>query len=301
MTQRIFGSSSVWQSAGKVIGISLLVILVLSGCGRGRQPAAFVARVNNEYLTQDEMRETLDTVALGAGPQVRDFVARWVNATLLYEEAKREGLERDPEVNRTLEEMKRRLAIDRLLEKKVYTDELREIGDEEIKTYYEKHKGDYLLTENVAKIQYVLFSNREAATSFRNQVVKSQKWFEVLADFVQNSSLASSIISRVDSLYIKGSTAAAKELWKTAAQLSAGEISPVTKAEEGYYVLRSLGVQQKGDIAELSFVEPEIRDRVLVEKHQKALERFLDRLRKKYAVELNLDVLGTADTTQTQR
>lgn len=297
----MFGHSSVWQSTGKIIAVSLLVMVVSSGCGKRKETGAFVARVNNEYLTQEELRETLDTVALGSGPQVRDFVARWVNATLLYEEAKREGLERDPEVNRTLEEMKRQLAIDRLLEKKVYTDELREITDEEIKSYYEKHKGDFLLTENVAKVQYVLFSKREAATSFRNQVVKSQNWFEVLADFAQDSSLVSSIISRVDSLYIRESAPVGKELWETAARLSTGEISPVTKTEEGYYVLRSLGVQQKGDIAELSFVEPEIRDRVLVEKHQKALERFLDRLRKKYAVELNLDVLGTVDTTQTQR
>jgi len=292
---------SVTQGVRTSICFSLLPILVLVGCERRGQTGNFVARVNNEFLTREKLAESLDTVALRSEPRVREFVSRWVNSALLYEAAKAEGFDRTAEVNKTLEEMRQQLAIDQLLEKELQTEELRQVTPEEMVAYYQEHKDDYLLGEDVAKVGYVLFASRDVATAFRNQVVKTKKWFEVLESFSQDSTLAQSILRRGDSVYVKESTVESKELWRIVSQLRPAEISPVVKGEEGFYVLQTSGLQAKGTVAELPFVEREVRDRVLVQKHQKALDQFLERLRKKYKVQLNLGPFEISDTTGTRK
>ncbi len=291
---------SVTRGVGTSICFSVLLILVLVGCERRDQTGNFVARVNNEFLTREKLAESLDTIALQSGPRVREFVSRWVNSALLYEAAKAQGFNRTAEVNKTLEEMRQQLAIDQLLEKELQTEELRQVTPEEMVAYYEEHKGDYLLGEDVAKVGYVLFASRDVATAFRNQVVKTKKWFEVLESFSQDSTLAASIVRRGDSVYVKESTVESKDLWRIVSQLRSGEISPVVKVDEGFYVLQSSGLQPKGQVAELPFVAREVRDRVLVQKHQKALEQFLEQLRKKYKVQLNLGPFEIPDTTSTR-
>lgn len=280
---------------------SCALVMAAPGCTRRSESGAFVARVNNQYLTPEKVAEGLDTTARATEPKVRDFVTEWVNSALLYEEAKSRGLDRSAEVNETLDEMRRQLAVNQLLEKEIYTDQSVEVSEEEIKAYYDQHKGDYLLSEDVAKIRFVRFTSRDAAASFRGQLLKGKPWSEVLQSLSADSAFATALVERVDSLYVKRSTFPSSEVWRAVTQLRLNEFSAVIKDEAGYYVAALLGLQRAGEIAELPVVASETRDRVLVEKRQKALSQFLERLKKKYAVQVNLTALETAGTAREKR
>ena len=284
-----------------VLTISILLATATSSCIRKSQTGAFVARVNNEYLTPQKVKESVDTSTTIGGPQVRDLVTQWVNSALLYEEAKSRGFDRSSEVNQTVEDIKRRLVIDRLIEAEVYSDQSLQPTEREVNEYYNQHKPEYLLTEGVARIQYVVFSNRDAAAAFRSQVVKGNPWRDVLQNFTQDSSLTATLIERADSFYVRQSAPSSKDLWKIATPLRVGETSPNVKGDLGYYIVSSLGMQSKGDIAELPLVAVEIQDRVLMEKRQKALEQLLERLRKKHTVQINLLALESTDTSESRK
>ena len=291
-------SPKLARSRRDLIVVSLLFMLIAPSCGKKKEPNSFVARVNNERLTSQEVEESVDASADGKEAQIRDFVTQWVNSALLYQEAKARGLDRSTEVNETLEEVKRQLAINRLIETEVYNDRFLQATDEELRAYYDRRKSEYLLGEDVAKVQYLLFSSREAAVAFRSQIVRGKSWLESLQSLSQDSAFAASIVNRVDSQYIKQTALSSKNLWEMVSQLRIGKISPIVKSEVGYYIVNLLGMQQKGGLAEFPLVMSEVRDRVLLQKQQKGLEQFLEDLKKKYSVQVNLAASERTDTTR---
>jgi hypothetical protein len=287
------------------LALSLTLLLILPSCVRKKDTGVFVARVNNEYLTPEKMKGTMDSAAFASGPRVREFVTNWINASLLYEEAKVRGLDRSPEVNETLAEMRRQMAVNRLIEGELYGNESLQSTDDEIRAFYDQHRAEFQLTENVAKVRCALFSNRETANVFRSQLAKGKSWADVLQNLAQDSMLASSLIMRADSAYIRQSQApqwlspsGGRDLWRAASQLQVGESTPIVKVDPGYCILTLLRMQSEGEIAELPMVELEIRDRLVIEKRQKALDRFLESLRKKYAVQVNLAAIEGTDSTK---
>jgi len=278
-----------------------MLIVIACSCIRKTKRAPFVARVNNQYLTPERVKGSLNTDAHATDPQTRDFVSQWVNTALLYEEAKAEGLDQSAQVTETLEEMKVQLAVNRLLEKELYADQYAAVTEDEVQAYYHQHKDVYMLAENLAKVRFVLFANRDAATRFRGLLTKGKSWDESLENVSDDSTFKAAIIERVDSQYVKRSTARSQELWKTIAQLRVGDVPQITRDDAGYYVVDLLQMQQAGEVADLASVVGEIRDRVLVEKRQKVFIELLNQLKRKYSVEVNLAALESVDTTKGMR
>jgi hypothetical protein len=281
-----------------LFAFSVIVMLIASSCFRKSEGVTFVARVNNQYLTPEKVRGNLNTAVRATDPRVRDFVAQWVNFALLYEEARAQGLDRSTQVNETLEEMKKQLAINRLLETQVYGDQQTAITNDEVEAYYHQHRDLYLLAEDLAKVRFVLFSNRDAASRLRGVLAKGKSWDEALQTLGGDSVFSAAVIERVDSEYIKRSTARSMELWRAVEQLRVGDLPQIVKDDAGYYVIGLSQIQRAGEVAELPSVVGETRDRVLVEKRQKALAELLERLRKKYSVQLNMPALESVDTVE---
>jgi peptidyl-prolyl cis-trans isomerase C len=269
---------------------------VLPSCVRKSETSTFVARVNNEYLTPEKVKGSLDSTGGTTDPQVREFVTQWVNSALLYEEAKAQGLDRSVQVNETLEEMRRQLAVNRLLETEVYKDQGFKITDEDVKAYYDQHKDAYLLTEPLAKIRFVVFADKDVALRFRGQLAKGKTWDESLQSLSGDSSIAGTILGRVDSEYVKQSATESAEFWEAVKQLHAGDFSQVANGAVGYFVANLLEMQRAGEIADFPSVATESRERVLIDKRRNALSGFLERLKKKYAVQVNLPALESVDT-----
>jgi hypothetical protein len=278
--------------------LSCILMLIACSCFRKSEGIPFVARVNNQYLTPEKVKGSLNTTNRATGAQTRDFVTQWVNSALLYEEAKAEGLDRSPQVNETLEEMKKQLAVNRLLETEVYGDQQAAITNDEVEAYYHQHRDLYLLAEDLAKVRFVLFATRDAALRLRGVLAKGESWDEALQSLSGDSLFSSAIVERADSEYIKRSTARSTELWRTVTQSHVGDPPQIVKDDAGYYVVALSQIQRAGEVAELPSVIGETRDRVLVEKRQRALNELLERLRKKYSVQLNLTALESVDTVR---
>jgi peptidyl-prolyl cis-trans isomerase C len=283
----------------RVAVVTCALAAVVSSCVRKRETSAFVARVDNEYLTPEKVKGSLDSAGGATDPQVREFVTQWVNSTLLYEEAKAQGLDRSAQVNETLEEMKRQLAVNRLLETEVYGDQQSRITDEELRAYYDQHRDAYLLTEPLAKIRFVVFADKDAALRFRSQVVRGKSWDESLQNLSADSLVAGTIIGHVDSEYVKQSATESAEFWEAVKQLHVRDFSQVTRGQAGYFVVNLLEMQRAGEIAAFPSVAAEVRDRVLIEKRQNALGELVERLKKKYVVQVNLPALESVDTMRT--
>jgi hypothetical protein len=267
----------------------LVVCFVLAawGCGREGSSKNAVARVDDQTLTMDHIRADLDSTAISES-QLQQYIQRWLTDEILYREAVRRGLDRNDNLSSRLERIRRQLAIQALLEIEVFNDRSVRATDNEVGDYFETHKEEFNLTNDVALVSYVLFVQRDAATAYRNSVLRGVVWAEALKLTLENPVQALSVRAHVDSVYHTQASLFPPELWRVAAGISAREPSFPVNTADGYYVLITWRFSRQGQRADLKFVEDEIRGRIAVERRKRIYDSLLANLRIQHNVEVLL-------------
>jgi hypothetical protein len=258
----------------------VLCVLLTAGCSKTESDKIPVARLDNKTLALEEIRAHIDTSHEPSQAQIQQYIQRWLTEESLYREAVERGLDRAEEMNKKVDDIRRQLTISALLDQEVYSQQLSNFSQQDIKQYYDAHIKEFDLMHDIALISYVLFKNRDAATEFRNLVLKGTSWSTAV---VQN---ASSILIRVDSSYQTQAALVPAELWRVATRMAPREISFPINTNNGYYILVVWKFAKQGQAADIPIVEQEIRGRLTVERRRKLYDQLIQNLRAKHAIEV---------------
>jgi hypothetical protein len=257
-----------------------LFAVTAAGCSKTESGKTPVARLDNKTLALEEIRAHIDTSYEPSPAQIQQYIQRWLTEESLYREAVERGLDRSDETNQKVEDVRRQLTINALLDKEVYSQQLSNFSPQDIRQYYDAHIKEFDLMHDIALVSYVLFKNRDAATEFRNLVLKGTPWSSAL---VQQES---SILMRVDSSYQTQATFMPAELWRVATKVAIRELSFPINTDNGYYILVIWKFVKQGQTAEVPMVEQEIRGRLTVERRRKLFDQLIQNLRAKHAIEV---------------
>jgi hypothetical protein len=268
---------------------------MLFGCGRKDASQQPLARIDDRTLTLEDVRARLDSSRGVTAAQIGEFTRRWINDEILYREAVRRGLDNTDRVRSQLDEARRQLAINALLQEEVYSDKLQQSSVEEIGQYYSTHSKEFTQSTDVALVSCVLFRDRDPANAFRAAVLKGTPWAQAIAQILADPQQSSHITARIDSTYYTQTTLLPAELWRVAAAATKPEPSFPIRTNEGSYVLVVWKLNKQGQVADLAYVENEIRSRLAIERRRRALTSLVETLRSKHAVELMLG--DEADTS----
>lgn len=227
--------------------------------------------------------------------QIGEFARRWINDEILYREAVRRGLDNKESVRAQVEEARRQLAINALLQDEIYTQSSVESTPEEIAQYYSAHNKEFTLPTDVALVSFLLFTDRDAANAFRAVVLKGAPWAQAVRQAMADPKQSSVILATMDSSYYTQSTLLPVELWRVASASTKQEPSFPVHTDEGSYILIVWKLSRQGQIADLAYVEHEIGSRLTIDRRRRALEGLIEQLRSKHAVELM--VSDRADTS----
>ncbi len=274
---------------------------VISSCSQKAEQMQDGASVDDQTLTVDAIHRQIDTSNGISEMQVRTFARQWVNSELLYQEAKRQGLDHSESVLKDLDDAKRHLAINALLEKEVFNDAPQSVSKEEITIYFRNHQEEFALHEDVVYISLAVFSERNPAVSFREAALEGEGWDAAVAQFQNPSDEKSSMITKTDSAFYTQGTLFPAKLWKVSSALGVGEVSFPVKTDAGYFVLLSLGNFQRGSIPPVEYVESAIRGRLLMERRQQRFTEYLETVRKKHTVQINLTGLSADHDSLSQQ
>ena len=262
--------------------------ILLFGCTQQRTRDSYVARVNDSYLTIEEFHKHTDTTSTSS-PQAQGYVSRWISQELLFQEARRRGLDRSADIKTKIDEIEKQLIVSLLLDKEIYDEELVSFSTEELHEYYDNHTEEFLLQHDVAKIHYLLFQDRKSAKAFRLKLWHRTPWYKAADNAEMGSEELSASLERADSVYVSEHEVVPASVWRTVVKTRVGRISSVLKTEQGYFVFQLLAFRKRGAPSELPYTLPEIRERLVVEKRRKLLDSLLNELRQRNAVEVNLD------------
>ena len=146
--------------------MALVLILVLmlmagAGCKKDQPQGQVVARVNKTVLTDSDVKDYLPNGAAGISPaQKEEFLRRWVDTELFFQEAIKKGLDKDPKVAKQLRDLKREILANQLLQKEVVEKQV--VSETEVRSYFDLHQTEF--QSNIRYSQIVVQSPEEAAS-----------------------------------------------------------------------------------------------------------------------------------------
>ena len=261
-----------------------LALALLAGCQTEQAPDSYVARVGDHYLQQPEVDRMLE----GMGPVPDSTEARqqviqqWVERTLLLREAQRMNLSQDAEVQRLLEERRRNTLVSALTNR-IYEEMDKSPGDEEIRTYFERHQDQLRLREPYVRVLHLTTTTQDSAVAARQTLVGAQQgsidsvWSRLSRQYAQSPARARRLGDRflpesrlfTQLPYVRDRLQGLQE----------GETAPVIEDNNRFHVLQLAERVPEGAEPELRWVEGEIRRRLRIRQRKQMYRREVQRLR----------------------
>ncbi len=274
-----------------------LTLLFIAGCQRKSETNIPLARIDNRTLTADDIRVRFDTSQGITEAQLQLYIQRWLKDELLYREAVAHGFGNSRDIEDKLEEARRELVINEYLEKTIYNDKTAASSPSEVQDYYNAHKTEFILHNDVALLSYLVFSDRDAANRFRNTVLRGTPWYTALHALLNDALLRTKVLTMGDSLYYSQASLLPADLWRVASAVTVKEPSFPISTTEGYYVIIVWQFEKQGRPADLRLVDGEIRSRLAIERRSQLYDSLVANLRAKHSVEI---LLGSSanDTTR---
>jgi hypothetical protein len=252
-------------------------------CDGKKDEPLYLAKVSGDYLSLEDLKGRFDTNSIKTKSKVQDYINQWVNQNLLFKEAIERGVTKSQEFNDLVKESSKAIAINILLENELYSKPV-EITQIEVQDYYNNHRDEFILGNEIVNISCVVFSGIEAAREFK-AAVKTNNWISAVTLFKKNA-FSNTIISIDDSAFFKSSELSPPDVWKAAINSHVGDISEPIRALDGFIVLKLNSYQKAGEIGDINFAKSEIKERILIDKRRKLYSSFLYELQKKYHPEL---------------
>jgi len=257
--------------------VLLLVLVAAAGCGKGKregtkpeEKTGEIVRVGSAALAGDDITKLVpedERIPL-TFEERREFVRRWVDTQVLYQEAVRRGLKNDAYVDARLEELEEQFLADYL----VFT-ELRKrtrVSQEEIEEYYAAHEREYMYEYRVSQILVGTLEEAEKAKA----LLKTKGWAWVASRY----SVDATARHGGDLGYLtKGNMI--PELEAVIFGMKPGETTDCIKSDFGYHIFRLEDVREALVPVGLEDVREQIMNTLMLEKRKNAYRALLDSLK----------------------
>jgi len=274
-----------------VPAVALAAAAFLAGCkSSNNQKSApalsgpVLVSVNGDKLTAPE----LDSLSPEGFEVTREnlpkILDKWVSNTLMYQEALRRGVEKEPQIKAHLKRIERDYLVNELLDR-ITTDV--KVGQDQEMQYFNQHKDEFSYEAKIARI--VLADSLMAAQTL-TELRAGADFTKLARERSQDVALGAGQESRyfarnIGDPRMGGDPAVAEAIFA----LSAGQISDLVPSQEGYQIIKL--VDKKKVKADVTF--PEARDEIEAilsyRRSQAVVDSVLTSLREKAKIELKPD------------
>ncbi|MDQ3338028.1 MAG: peptidyl-prolyl cis-trans isomerase [Myxococcota bacterium] len=252
-----------------------------------------LAKIDDVTITLGEFQERINRQSpyirarYTSLEQKKEFLDSLVRFEVLAKEAYRRGLDKDPEVVRTMKQVMIQKLMRDEFDAKVTADS---VPDAEMKTYYDANLAEYVKPEEVRASAIILKNKAQSdrvAIEARGEAGKTNKGFR---DLVMKYSADEDTKLRGGDLRYFDATN--KELPANVVKaaftlVNTGDVSQTVDAGNGtFYVLKQTG-RRKAMTKSFDDAKPQIRNKLFRESRVKAQKDFVDGLKGKAKIEIN--------------
>jgi peptidyl-prolyl cis-trans isomerase C len=255
-----------------------------------------IAKVGNEKLTVEDLKQNIPAEYRDqiSKEQNVNYVKQWMDAELLYQEAVRRKIDKDPEIKNRLKKMQKDLLAAEVINRLSLEKKDSGVSTSDITEYYNKHQKDFI--RDTDKIKYLeIITEDQKSAWYINRNLTSQNYAELASQYSKISTTEPLNTTYVPVNEIPDEIRAVINNYSV-------EVNTIPiKTNLGYHVVRVLDRLKKDDFC----TEEEVRDdivNILSNKTQKQqIEKLLSDLRLKTDVQFNLDLIKDIPLETTQQ
>ena len=268
---------------GRGIGaLGMWVCLLALACGpeRGRTPV--VARVGEASLTVAEL-ENRAAPGLNedkAAAQRREFVDKWVEQQLVYQEAIDRGLDENARVRQLLDEARRDVLVASFLDREFAGSV--DVSDAEVADYFAVHAEEFTRAEDEIRAQHILLLSPRDAQTLRQKLLQGETFEEAAREHSQDVSTKG---AGGDLGYFGASDY--PELWEACQNLTLNRLSKPVESNRGLHLVRVLDRQEAGSVKDIDQVRPAIVEALVRQRYRQRLEELVQRLKSEKSWEID--------------
>ena len=248
--------------------VALLAALVVAGCRSDNAPATsesapkstgsgdVVATYKGHKLTSGDITQEFERLPapsrtyLSAPERKRQFIENMVMNDLLFEEGQRSGYDKDPEIDRQVTDLRKRLVVQRVMRQYQTPPN---VTDEQVRAYYDQNPMLYSTTQIHAS--HILVKDESLAKQILAELREHPEKF---ADLAREKSTDTISAKKGGDLGTFGAGRMVPEFEKVAFALKPGEISDVVKTQYGYHIITVLD-RKEGEPKPFDQVKEQIR------------------------------------------
>jgi peptidyl-prolyl cis-trans isomerase C len=283
-----------------VVAVAVLALLALGGCGGHHENV--LARVGRVNITDKDLQARFEQLPSYARQQFAtpegmiDLLNRLVEEEVLYQAAIDDGYDRDPEVERTVDSVRRRAMIQAFYKDKIEAGV--EVPEDDIVAYYNDHADQYQRLGRV-RFRVVETHTRQEAERARERVLAGESIATVARDMsvdplTRPSGGLAAPVHMGEGVPKLGMDA---DFVKSLFDLKVGEVSDALQTSQGWVVLQ---LQEKVEPGErpLDEVRDQIEHNLLPGKVREHYDEVYAQLKERFRTSINETALRPKPRTE---
>ncbi len=258
------------------------ILISVSSCGRSPEKGEVLVQIGDMKVTVSDFNERIANLPSRYQNVIKrrkkEFLQEFINDMILYQEAVRQGLNKDKEVLKVVDEARKKILIARLLKDSI--DDTIEISNDEIATYYTDNKNNYMLPE-VLRVSHILVPTREQAEEIVSELENGASFEET----ARAKSVDPTAQNGGDIGYFPRGQLI-PEFERACVEIEIDEIAGPVKTKLGYHIVKLTDRKEPAQ-KPLIQVKEEIRSTLYTKKRREKFNRMIKDLTEKTKVEIN--------------
>jgi parvulin-like peptidyl-prolyl isomerase len=247
-----------------IIVLSLLFLM----CSKKQVPADYFARVNDTYLTKDELLKILpdpDNPKFADKDYIKSIISSWIENEIIFQRAKKYHFDRDESILYKVKKYEKELIIDSYIHYLMQSNVT--VTENEIRDYYFKNRSSFTREFDEATVSQVVVSDFVEANRIK-AVLEAKKRSE-LDKLFQKYTFETKTASRGVPI---------KEIDKTIFETPPRKILGPIPTDYGYHVIEVLARYRAGSVHTIDEVRDEILQQITQSKIQESYTALVDSL-----------------------
>lgn len=251
-----------------------------------------LARINDKEITLSEFNEMLKeypSLAHGAQGDTIDletqkgFLDNLIVREILYQQAIRSGIDKEKETASLLEEMKKRIVVDKFFKKEV--DDTVSVTENDVKKFYEEHPEEAKNPDEI-RASHILLKTHEDAESVKKKLREGL----IFEDIAKKFSVDSGSREKGGDLGFFHKGVMVPEFDEAAFKLKVGGVSDIVKTQFGFHIIKVLE-KREGRKKGFDEAKTELERMILKNKRKERFDTLVAELKSKAKITINEDIL----------
>lgn len=261
-------------------------VVALAGCGKARSTGQVIARVNKATLTDQDFYDMLPQEFAGMQPAYKEAwiaanrdeaIKQWVRTELLYQEALRRGIHKEPKIAKVLKEWPKIILMNEM-EKRVLADV--SVSEAEAKEYFTAHEQEYQTEIKLAEIVVATKADADAVKAALDNGAD-------FAKLARERSLAKNTAANggeLPAFLLRGDKRIDFELEEKIFALAKGKVTEPVKIANAYQVIKAVDRRPAWQTVKFEDIKEDLIGGLTIVRQRRLLEQLFDSLQAKATV-----------------